>query len=57
MDYIYKVGEEYFPPHFRLAVEYELAALFAGSVDRDAGMIREFKGMADRQFLISKNKY
>ena len=55
MDYIYRVEEEYFPAHFRLALEYELASLFAGSVARDAGMIREFKAMADRQFLISKN--
>ena len=55
LDYIYRVEEEYFPAHFRLALEYELASLFAGSVSRDAGMIREFKSMADRQFLISKN--
>ena len=55
LDYIYRVEEDYFPAHFRLALEYELASLFAGSVARDAGMIREFKGMADRQFLISKN--
>ena len=48
LDYIYRVEEDYFPAHFRLS-------LFAGSVARDAGMIREFKGMADRQFLISKN--
>jgi len=55
LDYIYRVEEDYFPAHFRLALEYELASLFAGSVARDAGMIREFKAMADRQFLISKN--
>ena len=55
MDYIYKVGEEYFPPHFRLALEYELAALFAGSVARDNGLIEQFKTLAERQFLIAKN--
>ena len=55
LDYIYRVEEEYFPAHFKVALEYELASLFAGSVARDAGMIREFKGLADRQFLISKN--
>ncbi len=55
LDYIYRVEEEYFPAHFRVALEYELASLFAGSVARDAGMIREFKALADRQFLISKN--
>ncbi len=53
--YIYRVEEDYFPAHFRLALEYELASLFAGSVARDAGMINQFKQMSDRQFLISKN--
>ena len=55
LDYIFRVEEEYFPAHFRLALEYELASLFAGSVARDAGMINQFKQMSDRQFLISKN--
>ena len=55
MDYIYKVGEEYFPPHFRLALEYELAAIFAGSVARDSKMIEQFKNLSERQFLIAKN--
>lgn len=55
LDYIYRVEEDYFPAHFRLALEYELASLFAGSVARDAGMINQFKQMSDRQFLISKN--
>jgi hypothetical protein len=55
LDYIFRVEEDYFPPHFRVALEYELASIFAGSVARDAGMIREFKNLADRQFLISKN--
>ena len=55
LDYIYRVDEDFFPAHFRLALEYDLASVFAGSVARDAGMIREFKQMADRQFLISKN--
>ena len=55
MDYIYKVDESYFPPHFRLALEYELAAVFAGSVARDSAMIRQFKELAERQFLVSKN--
>jgi hypothetical protein len=55
MDYIYKVDENYFPPHFRLALEYELASVFAGSVARDAAMIRQFKELAERQFLVAKN--
>jgi len=55
MDYIYKVDEDYFPPHFRLALEYELASVFAGSVARDSAMIRQFKELAERQFLVAKN--
>jgi len=55
MDYIYRVDESYFPPHFILALEYELAAIFAGSVARDAKMIEQFKLLAERQFLIAKN--
>ena len=55
MDYIYKVDEQYFPPHFRLALEYELAALFAGSVARDNGLIEQFKTLSERQFLIARN--
>jgi len=55
LDYIYRVGEDYFPPHFRLALIYDLASVFAGSIARDTAMIREFKTLADRQFLISKN--
>ena len=55
MDYIYKVDEQYFPPHFRLALEYELASVFAGSVARDSAMIRQFKELSERQFLVAKN--
>jgi len=55
MDYIYKVDEDYFPPHFRLALEYELASVFAGSVARDSAMIKQFKELAERQFLVAKN--
>ena len=55
MDYIYKVDESYFPAHFRLALEYELASIFAGSVARDAAMITQFKELSERQFLVAKN--
>tara|TARA_S200000501_G_C20747184_1_gene710031 strand:+ start:15 stop:614 length:600 start_codon:yes stop_codon:yes gene_type:complete len=55
MDYIYKVDEAYFPPHFRLALEYELASVFAGSVARDSSMIKQFKELSERQFLVAKN--
>ena len=55
MDYIYKVEEEFFPAHFRLALEYQLAAVFAGSVARDNDMIKSFTELAERQFMVSKH--
>ena len=54
-DYIFKQDESEFPPHFILALEYSLAGLFAGSIARDSGMIRQFSDMAERQYLIAKN--
>tara|TARA_R110002020_G_scaffold427502_1_gene636888 strand:+ start:642 stop:1232 length:591 start_codon:yes stop_codon:yes gene_type:complete len=54
-DYIFKQDESEFPPHFILALEYSLASLFAGSIARDSGMIRQFSDMAERQYLIAKN--
>jgi len=55
MDYIFKVEEEFFPAHFRLALEYQLAAVFAGSVARDNDMIKSFTELAERQFMVSKH--
>ena len=54
-DYIFRQDESEFPPHFILALEYSLAGLFAGSIARDSGMIRQFSDMAERQYLIAKN--
>ena len=55
MDYIYKVDEQYFPPYFKLALEYNLASLFAGSVARDASLISQFAELAERQYLRAKH--
>jgi|TARA_R110000744_G_scaffold358343_1_gene465428 hypothetical protein len=54
-DYTFRQDEAEFPPHFILALEYSLASLFAGSIARDSGMIRQFAEMAERQYLISKH--
>ena len=54
-DYIFRQDVAYFPPHFILALEYHLASLFAGSIARDSGMIRQFSEMAERQYLVAKN--
>jgi len=54
-DYIFRQDESYFPPHFILALEYHLASLFAGSIARDSGMIKQFSEMAERQYLVAKN--
>ena len=32
-----------------------LASLFAGSIARDSGMIKQFSDMAERQYLVAKN--
>ena len=55
MDYIYKVEESYFPPYFRLALEYHLAAFFVGSVARDSSMIQQFNNLAEREYLRAKH--
>jgi sensor histidine kinase YesM len=55
MDYIFRQDESQFPPYFRLALEFQLASIFAGSIARDSGMIREFGDRAERQYLIAKN--
>ena len=54
-DYIFRQDEKEFPPHFILALEYSLAGLFAGSIARDANMIKQFSDMAERQYLVAKN--
>ena len=55
MDYIFRQDESKFPPYFRLALEYKLASIYAGAVARDAGMIKEFNELAERQLLIARN--
>ena len=53
--FTFRQDESEFPPHFILALEYSLAGLFAGSIARDSGMIKQFSDMAERQYLIAKN--
>ena len=55
MDYIFRQDESKFPPYFRLALIYKLASIYAGAVARDAGMIKQFDDLAERQFMIAKN--
>tara|TARA_R110002012_G_scaffold57915_1_gene149596 strand:+ start:19421 stop:20035 length:615 start_codon:yes stop_codon:yes gene_type:complete len=55
MDYIFRQDESKFPPYFRLALEYKLASIYAGAVARDAGMIKQFDELAERQLLIARN--
>ena len=54
-DYIFRQDEGEFPPHYILALQYQLASLFAGSIARDSGMIKQFADMAERQYLVAKN--
>ena len=55
MDYIFRQDESKFPPYFRLALEFQLASIYAGSIARDSGMIKEYSERAERQYLIAKN--
>lgn len=54
-DYIFRQNESEFPAYFKLGLEYTLASIFAGSVARDAAMIKQFSDLAERQILIAKN--
>lgn len=54
-DYIFRQDESEFPAYFKLGLEYTLASIFAGSVARDAAMIKQFSDEAERQILIAKN--
>ena len=54
-DYIFRQDESEFPAYFKDALELKLASRFAGSVARDAGMIKQFGDEAERQILIAKN--
>jgi len=55
MDYIFRQDESKFPPYFRLALEFQLASIYAGAIARDTAMIKEFSERAERQYLIAKN--
>ena len=55
MDYVFRQDESKFPPYFRLALEYKLASIYAGAVARDAGMIKQFDDLSERQMLIARN--
>lgn len=54
-DYVFRQDESEFPAYFKLGLEYTLASIFAGSVARDAAMIKQFSDLAERQILIGKN--
>jgi len=54
-DYIFRQDESEFPAYFKDALELKLASRFAGSVARDAAMIKQFSDEAERQMLIAKN--
>lgn len=54
-DYIFRQDESEFPAYFKLGLEYTLASIFAGSVARDAAMIKQFSDLAERQIIIAKN--
>tara|TARA_R100001377_G_scaffold40808_1_gene22875 strand:- start:268 stop:852 length:585 start_codon:yes stop_codon:yes gene_type:complete len=48
-DYIFRVGENYWPPYFTLAVELSLSSIFAVSVARDAQLAAAMEQRAEFQ--------
>ena len=54
-DYIFRQEEAEFPEYFKLALQYKLAAIFAGSVARDSQMIQQFETLGENQMRIAKN--
>jgi hypothetical protein len=54
-DYIFRQDEADFPEYFKLALQYKLASIFAGSVARDAAMIQQFETLGENQMRIAKN--
>jgi len=53
-DYTYRVGEEYFPSYFTVAVQHALAAMFAVSIARDDQLASLFENKAARTMQQAK---
>lgn len=53
-DYIYRAPEGDWPPYFITAVEYEMAALMAVSVARDAALANMFQQKAAHEMLKAR---
>ena len=54
-DYIYRAIEEYWPPYFTKALEFELASIFAYSVAAQENLSGIREKRAIRQLAISRN--
>lgn len=54
-DYIYRAIEEYWPPYFTKALEFELASIFAYSVAAQEGLSGLMEKRALRQLAIARN--
>jgi len=53
-DYTYRVGEEFFPSYFTVAVQHALAAMFAVSIARDDQLASLFENKAARTMQQAK---
>jgi len=54
-EYIYRVIEEYWPPYFTKALEFELASIFAYSVAAQENLSNTMEKRAIRQLAIARN--
>ena len=49
-DYIYSVGEEFWPAYFTKAVVFELASVFAAGITQDSYLSSHFNDMAEAEY-------
>lgn len=55
LDYTYRAPEIDWPSYFTVAVEYELAAVFAGSLARDQQLVQLMQQQAARSMMKARN--
>ena len=55
LDYTYRALEIDWPSYFTVAVEYELAAVFAGSLARDQQLVQLMQQQAARSMMKARN--
>ncbi len=55
VDYTFRANEETWPSYFTLAVQYQLAAIFATSIARDDGLSNAMEAKSERLMAKARN--